>query len=485
MLSGRVESNPNMPQKRWRAAALSTMLIAAVLLAACGSDTGDNAVAPTGEPTNSVAVSPSVAAGENSGTATIAPADTTDNTLTDDSTLPSTRSTNPSSADAQQPPPPAASTEVVVWWPVDLYPDAGSTAEVLLLDQFDGFRETSSYGLEVRQKRASGLGVILPTLRTAEPVAPGAMPDLTLMRRSDMMTAATEELIIPLDEWVPGDMLDDLIPGVRELGEIDGQLYGIPYALTIYHTVYRASAFEEPLLTFDDVLEQEPAYLFPATPSSGAQVNWTVLLQYLAAGGELVDDSGAPYLDEDALRIVLEFYAEAVELGVFGPDLLEYSDSDEYWSEFVANDANLIGISSMAFLSHRNTVQNVELAAVPTTDGTSITLLDGWMWVVTTNDSEGQKRARAFVSWMMRINQQGVYTEALGMLPSQQQALRSWDNVPYTTFTQIMIASARLVPSAERNNKAAVALQGAVEAVLQGTPVDQAIADAFNHMESS
>ena len=86
----------------------------------------------------------------------------------------------------------------------------------------------------MRRKRTSGLGGILPTLRTAGPVAPGALPDLTLMRRADMLTAATEGLIVPLDTWIPTDLVDDdLLPGTRALGEIDGVLYGVPYALNI------------------------------------------------------------------------------------------------------------------------------------------------------------------------------------------------------------------------------------------------------------
>ena len=43
--------------------------------------------------------------------------------------------------------------------------------------------------------------------------------------------------------------------------------------------------FEEPPLSFDDVLVQETGYLFPAGTEP---VSWTMLLQYRAAGGNLV-----------------------------------------------------------------------------------------------------------------------------------------------------------------------------------------------------
>jgi hypothetical protein len=166
-----------------------------------------------------------------------------------------------------------------------LYPQNNSPAEEILLRQFEDFRVNYvNYDLSVRRKRTHGLGGIFPTLRTAGPVAPGAMPDLTLMRRSDMITAATEGLIVPLEDWVSSDLAgSNLLPGVRALGEIEGVLYGVPYAITLMHTAYRASVFSEPMLSFDDVLTEEPVYLVPADSEEN---NLTVLL-YLAAGGRL------------------------------------------------------------------------------------------------------------------------------------------------------------------------------------------------------
>jgi ABC-type glycerol-3-phosphate transport system substrate-binding protein len=239
------------------------------------------------------------------------------------------------------------------------------------------------------------------------------------MRRADMLTAATEGLIVPLDDWIPADLVgSELLPGTRALGEIDSALYGIPYALNLYHSVYRASVFEEPPLSFDDVLTQEPVYLFPA---GTAPVNWTLLLQYRAAGGKLVNEDGAPALDRDPLVAVLNYYERGVEEGLFSPALLQYTRFDEYWNRFASAEANLIGVDSVTYLAHKNTVQNVGLAPIPTLGGNPITALDGWMWVVTTNDPDRQQQALVFLSWMMQISKQSSYTEAFGILPSQQR----------------------------------------------------------------
>jgi ABC-type glycerol-3-phosphate transport system substrate-binding protein len=363
-----------------------------------------------------------------------------------------------------------------VWWSDELYPQTPSEAEDILTEQFDGFRLTYTlYDLDVRRKRTSGLGGILPTLRTAGPVAPGALPDLTLMRRADLLTAATEGLIVPLDTWIPADLADDnLLPGTRALGEIDGVLYGIPYALNLYHSIYRASVFEEPPLSFDDVLTQEPVYLFPA---GTVPVNWTLLLQYQAAGGKLVNADGAPALDRDPLVAVLHYYERGVENGLFSPALLQYTRFDEYWNHFASAEANLIGVDSATYLAHQTTVQNVGLAPIPTLGGLPITALDGWMWVVTTNDPDRQQQALVFLSWMMRISQQSSYTEAFGVLPSQHRALRLWNDEQYAEFAQMLIAAGQLIPLSQRNNNAALALQSGLADVLNGATADTA-ADA-------
>ena len=373
------------------------------------------------------------------------------------------------------PPEPGVNT-IQVWWPDELYPQENGPAEEILLQQFDDFRVNYViYDLDVRRKRTHGLGGIFPTLRTAGPVAPSAVPDLTLMRRADMVTAATEGLIVPLDDWISPSLVgSNLLLGARALGEIDGVLFGLPYAVTLTHTAYRASVFIEPMISFDDVLTEEPVYVFPAGDEA---VNLTVLLQYLAAGGRLADDEGVTVLDREPLVTVLDYYAQGLRKGIFTPSLLTTMTYDDYWNDFVSADANMIGVDSVAYLSHKDSVQNVGLAPIPTLGETPISALDGWVWVLTTTDPDHQEQARAFLSWMMRVSQQSAYTEAFGILPSQTRALRLWDDEAYADFAQELLPDARMISQAQRSSSAAVALQESFHAVIEGSSAGAA-ADA-------
>jgi maltose-binding protein MalE len=374
--------------------------------------------------------------------------------------------------------------KIRVWWPDELYPEADSLAEDVLLRQFDSFRTTySSYDLEVRRKRSTGLGGILPTLRTARPVAPNAVPDVTLLRYADLVTAATEGLIVPIDGVVPSDLHEgNLLEGARALGESGGVLYGVPYVLNFTHTVYRLAVYETPPLTFDDILAVESGYRFSSTPLGAGAVNNTVLAQYLAAGGRLVDENGVATLDPDPLLDVLEYYASAVAADIFSPSMLENTDPTSQWNAFVSADLNLVGVDSMTYLRHKDSVSNVGLATVPTLEGVPITLVDGWAWVVTTQDAGRQDQARAFLSWMMRVSQQSLLTEALGVVPSQQRALRLWDDESYAQFAQDLVPHGRVLPTAYRTGRAAQALQESFIAVINGTPAAEAAQIAISHL---
>lgn len=371
-------------------------------------------------------------------------------------------------------------SRVRVWWPDELYPATGSAAEDILLRQWDSFRGTyRSYELEIRRKRASGLGGILSTLRAASGVAPGALPDLTLMRRADMVTAAAEGLLVPVADWVPADLLaDGLLPGVAALGEINNVLYGVPYALTLTHTLYRPSAFSAPPRTFADILRDTPHYLFAGGGGSSAAVNITVLLQYTHAGGRLIDSDGDPALDRDPLLRVLQYYATGVAQGIFEPELLEYSLPASYWNAFVSGDADLIGVESTFYLNHQGEMPNAALAITPTHDGAPATALNGWMWVLVTHDADRQDRARAFLSWMMRVSQQAALTEALGVVPSQTRALALWQNQTYAQFATGLFPGRQIVAGVQRNS-AAAALQASFADVLEGGAPEQAADEAI------
>jgi ABC-type glycerol-3-phosphate transport system substrate-binding protein len=318
--------------------------------------------------------------------------------------------------------------------------------------------------LLVRVKRVEGVGGIISTLRSASAVAPGALPDLTLLPRQHLLAAADAGLVVPLDDLLPATIHRNLYSQALALGQIDGQLYGVPYFLEIPHIVYRETVFDAPPTTFDAILEAGQPFVFAAGQESG--VNETLFIQYLAAGGRVADEDGAPLLDEVPLLIVLEFYEQAVAEGLVDATVLDYISPASYWEDFVNGEQSLVQVDSSTYLASRAQIPNAVPAALPTADGEPLTALDGWLWVLTTADPDRQHQAIAFLDWMMRAENQAAFTQAMGIVPSQRTALRLWDESRYSVLVETLLDAQPVL--IEANTAVTAALQAALTSVLTG-----------------
>ena len=142
-------------------------------------------------------------------------------------------------------PTPDEPTSMVIWWPEPLSPLDNSDAADLLSQQISAFQTAQgNVEVELRLKAVDGLGGIMSTLRAAGPVAPGALPDLTLMRRSDLQAAVQFGLIYPVGEGISPAVMDDLYPAALALGQVDEQLFGLPYMLEVQHTAFRSGRMD-------------------------------------------------------------------------------------------------------------------------------------------------------------------------------------------------------------------------------------------------
>lgn len=364
---------------------------------------------------------------------------------------------------------------VLVWWPSALYPGDQSVAAALLHQQVNSYQSSQARTVRLRIKRADGVGGIYQTLRSGSVVAPSAMPDLTLLRRGDLVQAASAKLIEPIAPRIFS--ADDVFTPAMMLGQVRGVQYGIPYALEVQHAVYRSSVIPTPLHTLDDVLRIGQPFLFPASASKG--VNVTFLAQYLAAGGRIATDKGAATLDRAPLVTVLHFYEQALEMKIVGPQLLDYSSAAQYWPLFAAGKASLIQIDSTSYLAMRASTPAISATMTPIASpgDSTLSVLDGWMWVVTTADPDKQARALGVLAWLMQADQQGLLLHELGVLPSRRSALQRWADDPYAQFAQSLLELPAVPPLDMVDASVATALQKGFEDVLLGRKSAEVAAD--------
>ena len=354
-----------------------------------------------------------------------------------------------------------------IWWPEPLAPLDNSDAADLLSEQISGFQAAQGGNVQVdlRLKREGDLGGIMATLRAASPVAPGALPDLTLLPRSDLLVAVPDGLVFPLEGLVSSAVLGDLFEPALRLGQVDSTLYGVPYALAVEHMAYHRVG-ETPLSwRFADVLARGTPYVFPAGPPAG--ISRALFSQYLDAGGTL-DASNHLVLDAEALGTVLVFYQEAAAAGVLSPAVLGYARPTDYHADLATGVLDAGVVSSTLYLALLEEGSGLQFGPLPTESGGRASALDGWLWVLTTASADRQALAARFLNWMMNASRQGQYTRTVRMLPSQRAAFQQWPAAPYTAFARELLAAATPYLADNANQAAARALQTAMVEVISG-----------------
>lgn len=364
-----------------------------------------------------------------------------------------------------------------LWLPEPISPIANDRASFMMADQIATFHTAQpDIEIEPRLKKAQDVGGIMETLKAASVVAPSALPDITLLRRSDLVSAAQSGLIQPLEGTVTSSILGDLYPAALQLGQVNDVLYGLPYALDIEHVAYRSSDSSGDFATFQDVLLNQKAFTFPAGAVEG--VSDVLLLQYLSAGGTLADFQDGR-INAEALRAVLDFYQAAVEKGIISGSVVNYLHPEDYLAGLIDGNVNAAVVSSTQYLDLLARNQPLEPAPIPVLEGDPITIVNGWMLVVVTKDKNRQAQAVRFLDWLFDPSRLASYTRAINMLPSSRTALRRWQGGTYNSFVSELLTNAYL-PFTVPSGNTPRALQTALAAVISGQrTAEEAVSDVL------
>ncbi|MCU0496574.1 MAG: extracellular solute-binding protein [Anaerolineae bacterium] len=351
-----------------------------------------------------------------------------------------------------------------VWIPDALLPVDQPEAEDQWNDQIDAFLATqTNITIEIRRKRSQDIGGIMGTLRTASVVAPGALPDVTLMRVEDLIAAEQGNLIQPLEGRISSSVLGNLYPIALQMGQIEQQLYGLPYLLDVSAMIYRPENNMPTRWTLNTLIEREITLVFPGTRPD------VLLLQYFSAGGTPPAE-GAMILNPIALQTVLTFYEQAQQENLITSEIFTYTSALDYRARFwdQAVDAAVINVSS--FNAYQQDEIQFTLAPIPTVSGDPLTVMNGWVWVIIASDLEQQDLSARFINWMMDEERQRQMAQHLTLLPSQRDALRAWSVEGIETDLMDQLLTHALLPITEVNGGRLIrAMQTALAAVLNGS----------------
>ncbi len=363
-----------------------------------------------------------------------------------------------------------------LWLPDELNPYGEGPGADLLAQQLTGFSKAyPDLQVEVTVKKAHGRGGLLDFLRTARDAAPSILPDLVVLDAADLETAAGSGLVQPLDPLLSPAEMTDRFPFATELGTVDGQTLGFVMAADMQHLAYRPTLFDSPPISWTQVISPPVPFLLPAGGRDG-QVNDATLIQYLAAGGELTDPDGHPWLDEEVMVSVLDFYSNCISTAPISPTydtpaisptvVLGITHADQAWEQFQAGEGGMTVVRASRYWLEAD--ETVAAASVPTHDGQPFSIARGSVIAMVTDDPARQALAVLLLNWLVAPEHSAQWTQAAGYLPGTRGALRLWD-VPDADRAMLrgMMEAAVAAPQPEVMVTAGQAMQEALEAVLR------------------
>jgi ABC-type glycerol-3-phosphate transport system substrate-binding protein len=380
----------------------------------------------------------------------------------------------PTEAMLSAPQPEALETEtpqvvsLVVWVPDRIAPADDEHITEVLVGQIEAHNAAQSdVNVSIRRKRSQDVGGIMSTLRTASSVAPSALPDITLLRREDLITASQNRLVQEVGDLITPRALGELYPAALRLGISGGDLYGISYLLDAQVMAYQDRVDDPPVWSFEETLARNQLIAFPAARNNG--VSDTFLLQYLAASDQMDRDLADIDVIPSVLENLLQFYERMAQSGLLVPNIAEITASTDYQLDLVSGALDAGAISTSTFLRLKRDNPDLHAGFIPSPGGEPVTVLNGWVWVIVTQNIERQQAAADFIDWMMQPARQAALAEAVGILPSQRTALRQ-SNLDIMNVDRLnaMLNAAIVTSPASAANEVLTALQAALISVISG-----------------
>ncbi len=356
---------------------------------------------------------------------------------------------------------------LTIWLPEELSPHKEKAGADLLVTRLADFGAVHpDLQVQVIVKKSHGRGGLLNFLKTASIAAPSVLPDLVVLDPADLRVAAQDGLLQPLDGLIPPDLEADLFPFAPQLGQMGETRFGLPLVAKLQHLAYSPTSFSAPPVSWNDVLSAGLPLFFPAVGQNNIADDFT-FIQYLGAGGRLMDEGGNPMLEEGPLTAVLDFYAQATATGVISPLVaLSLGSTEECWARFQEEEGMAVVDSRWFWTEGERTA---EPGPIPTRDGRPVALAEGWVLALVTADPERQRQAMALVAWLLDPGWYGMWTQSTGYLPVTRSGLAGWEvSVERREVIGAILAGAREPLPHPVRERLGPPLQMALEAVLRG-----------------
>lgn len=355
----------------------------------------------------------------------------------------------------EETPPPV--TSLTIWVPPEMDPELDSIANILFANRLNDFSAAND-GVEiiVRIKAAAGAGGLLDALSATSAAAPAALPDLIVLSRPDLESAALKGLIYPMDGMTssPDDL--DWYSFAREMALIQGSTFGLPFAADALALVYWAEALPVVPSTWEELLEinlideendetpEDLEDIVLAFATEHDQAFFPMSL-YLAEGGEVKDSQRRPLLEIEPLTGAFRKLEEGVTAGIFPDWLNQYQTTGQVWTGFKEGQVDFAVTWATNFLTENP--DGVEMMPLFPGSDSTVSIGTGMSWALATPEEHRQPLAVALAEFLVQSDYLADWTEESGYIPPRPSSLEKWQNQSIRTKVSQIALMTRLRPS--------------------------------------
>lgn len=365
--------------------------------------------------------------------------------------------TEPTLSTTSQPEPAVAEPRILrLWLPPQFNPSANNSSAELFQERLSNF-EAAHPGLEidVRIKAETGEADLLNSLAVTSMAAPSAMPDLIALPRHGLVSASQKGLIQPLEEYTRELQSPDWYPYARELGEIEGITYGLPFAGDALVIVYRPELVW--IKNWDDILLSDSQLVF-----SGADPQAEVALSlYASAGGELTDAQGNPTLDQDILIEVLELFSRGRGVSLYPDAAWNITNDEQVLQEYRSRRTEM---AILHFSRYRAAQDGLFQPLMSLSEEPYFTFAGGWMWALTGAVADNESLSIDLAEYLTNEEFLSPWINETGYLPTR----RFTEGEELDDSTAAVIEASQPVPSLDTLQALGPLMQEAVVRVLDG-----------------
>lgn len=348
-----------------------------------------------------------------------------------------------------------------IWLPPQFDPNADTESGKIMLAHIESFQELySQYTLDIRVKADSGSSSLLNTLLTTSSAAPGVLPSVVLISRSDLEIAAAQGIIQPVEALSSAIDESDWFPFANKMGIIHGETYGLPFAADAMGLVMHEDVFGSEYIPLIEASRRLGTIAFAA----GDPDTVVPFILYQSIGGNVEDKQGQPTIESEYLSNMLASMEEDRRLGVFSPALIEYQSDNQIWAAFSENEFKGV----LTWISRPLAeADNYYISPLPGIGNHAYTYASGWVWGLVDKKDTNRELSILFTEHMIDPQFLSKWSPKSGYLPVRPSSVTGWDETLQTTLSNILF-SADLMPNEMALSFAKSDIIKAVHDVLQG-----------------